>query len=283
MNLRPYVLAAAAVVAPAALLGCPADGMTLAEAGQAMEEVAIESQASALTNGTIDLSTNFTIGQAVEHAAAELKTFVETQLPCAEVTLASNTLTVEYGAKEGNCTYKGQTYSGKHAITVSKDDEGEVVVDHVWTSMKNQKIEVNGTATVRWNLEDPSRRVVHDLSWTRLSDGKHGEGSGDIVQKPLEGGVIEGISIEGDRAWDGDADDGAQGWSLVVDKVEVRWVDPIPQAGSYYLTSPNGKEATLTFTRIDEDSIEAKLVTGRKEWVFVVHKSGAIEDNNTDS
>ena len=62
--------------------------------------------------------------------------------------------------------------------------------------------------------------------------------------------------------------------------MEFRWVDPIPQAGSYELTAPTGKTATLSFSRIDEDSIEAKFVTGKNEWVFVVNKSGAIEGEN---
>ena len=35
MNLRPYILAAAAVALPAALTGCPGGEMTVAEAGQA--------------------------------------------------------------------------------------------------------------------------------------------------------------------------------------------------------------------------------------------------------
>ena len=59
------------------------------------------------------------IPERLEEAAAELGQFVESQLPCAEVTLAQNTLSITYGALEGNCTYQGHTYSGTHAITVS--------------------------------------------------------------------------------------------------------------------------------------------------------------------
>lgn len=274
MNLRPFALAAVAAVVPAALTGCPAPGLTLEEAGEALDEVGIEAQASALTNGTIEISTNFTIGQAVEAAAEELKTFVETQLPCAEITLQNSTLTIEYGAKPGSCVYRGQTYSGIHSVTVSKNDEGEVAVDHTWDDMKNQTVSVTGKAHVTWNLKDPSRHVVHELEWTRLSDDRKGVGSGDTIQKPLPAGLAEGISVDGERGWDGESGS----WDLSIQQVEIRWQDPIPQAGSYQLVAPSGKTATLSFSRVDEDSIEAKFVTGRSEWVFVVNKLGFIEE-----
>jgi hypothetical protein len=276
MNVRPLALATAAVLAIPALAGCPAEGMTAAEAGAALEEVGIESQASQLTANTIEISTNFTIGQAVENAAGEIKSFVESQLPCAEVVLDKNTLSIEYGKNPGNCTYKGQTYSGTHSITVSKNDEGNVVVEHAWDQMKNQTVEVSGAATVTWSFKDPSRHVVHELTWTRLKDGRTGVGSGDVIQKPLSGGVIEGISVDGDRDWKGKTGD----WALAINNVEVRWVDPIPQAGSYELTAPDGKTATLSFSRVDEDSIEATFVTGKSEHVFIVNKLGVIEDKN---
>lgn len=273
MRFRALLLAAATAIVPGILTGCPAQGMSKGESAQALDEVGLEAQASALTSSTIEISTSFTIGDAVEAAAEELKTFIDSQLPCAEATLSGSTLTVEYGVNPGSCEYKGQTYSGKHAITVTKNDEGEVIVNHVWDKMRNQVVEVSGSAEVTWNLKDPSRHVVHELSWTRLKDGKTGVGTGDILQKPLAGGLTEGISIDGDRGWSGEKGD----WDLAVDNVEVRWVDPIPQAGSYELTAPDGKTATLSFKRIDEDSIEAKFVTGKSEWTFIVNKTGAVE------
>lgn len=277
MNRRPFVLAAAAaVVLPTFLTGCPEQGMTLQEAGEAMEEVSVDSQASALTDGSIEISTNFTIGQAVEAAAGELKTFVETQLPCAEITLDKNTLSIEYGAKPGNCVYRGQTYSGTHSVTISKNEEGNVVVDHRWDDLQNQQVSVTGTAHVTWNLKDPSRHVTYERTWTRLSDGRTGTGSGDVTQKPLAGGLAEGISIDGERGWEGEKGE----WELAIDGVEARWQDPIPQAGSYQLVAPDGKTATLSFSRVDEDSIQATFATGKHEWVFVVNKLGQIEEKS---
>lgn len=273
MNLRPFAAAALAVLVSSALTGCPDAEMTTAEAGQALEESGSEAQASAAINSTIEITTNFTIGQAVEKAADEIKAFVETQLPCAEVTLADHTLTIEYGVNPGNCEYKGQTYSGMHTVTVSKDDAGEVVVEHTWDNLKNQRVSVSGTATVTWNLKDPSRHVVHDLTWTRLKDGRTGEGTGDVVQKPLADGLAEGIVVNGDRQWNGQKGE----WELGINNVEMRWADPIPQAGSYELTNPNGKTATLSFTRVDADTIEADLVTGKKTYKFIVNKDGSVQ------
>ena len=71
-------------------------------------------------------------------------------------------------------------------------------------------------------------------------------------------------------------------WDLAINSVEIRWVDPIPQAGSYELTNPAGKVATLSFERVDETSIPATLVTGRKELVFVVHQDGSIDSSKSE-
>lgn len=46
-------------------------------------------------------------------AAAELRTFIETQMPCAEIVLADAKVTITYGAKPGDCRYKGHTFSGR--------------------------------------------------------------------------------------------------------------------------------------------------------------------------
>src|SRR5690606_8889995 len=132
----------------------PDEPMTGAEAREALEESALETQAAALTTGSIEISTHFTIGQAVENAASELRTFIESQLPCAEIALAEATLTVDYGKTPGNCTSRGQTFSGRHSVTVSRNDEAQVLVEHTWTDFSNGKVKVSGTADVTWDLDD---------------------------------------------------------------------------------------------------------------------------------
>jgi hypothetical protein len=244
--------------------------LTREEANEALEETKVASQAQALTSQSVELSTNFTIGGAVENAAAELRSFITSQMPCAEVTLelagGSANLTIEYGANAGNCTFRGHTFSGRHLVSVAKNDEDLVQVDHVWEGLSNGKVNLDGSATVEWDFENKSRHVVHNAVWTRLSDGRSGEGSGDRIQRPLDGGLIEGFSVDGKRAWKGESGD----WDLDIDNVEMRWVDPVPQAGKYTLDTPFDKQLTLEFERVSATSIQVTVAGPRREFGFKV-------------
>src|SRR6188474_2715035 len=81
--------AALVIAVPLALTGCPKEKqLTSSEARMALEEAGASSSAENLMSASVDISTNFTIGQAVENAAAELQTFIASQLPCADVSLA---------------------------------------------------------------------------------------------------------------------------------------------------------------------------------------------------
>jgi hypothetical protein len=238
--------------------GCrPQEGLTSQEAQQASEELQVESQSQALTSSTVELGTNFTIGGAVEQAADELRTFVKSQLSCADVTLSGHTLTIEYGVRSG-CLFRGQTITGSQEITISKNDTNDVVVDHVWTDLSNGQVQVSGTAEVTWSQSDVSRHVVHDLKWTRLSDGRMGEGKGDRTQRPLpdaEGGLSSGFTETGTRSWDGKAGH----WSLEIDHLDMRWVDPLPQKGSLTLETPFDKTVSASFTRPNATTIRVTL------------------------
>jgi hypothetical protein len=249
--------------------------MTTGEALQAVEEASISGDAENVTSGSIEITTDFTIGQAAEAAAQEIRTFIETQLPCAAITLSGATLTVEYGAKLGTCTYKGNTYKGTHEITVTKNDMSDVVVNHTWTKLSNSRVEVTGTAEVTWSATNKTRHVVHQLDWTRVSDGKTGTGSGDRTQKPLEGGLVEGFQVDGSRSWKS-----ANGeWDLSIEGVQFRWIDPVPQAGTYSLVSPKDQTITMSFSRVDEDTIKVTLKSGEKTFSFDVSKSGAVKQS----
>jgi hypothetical protein len=248
--------------------------MTQSEAHDALDESTVESQASSLTTSSVEISTNFTIGKAVGEAAAELRTFIGTQLPCAAITLSDATLTIEYGKNPGNCVYNGHTFSGSHSVHVSKNEDDQVLVDHTWTDLSNGVVKVTGTAHVTWDLEEKFRKVQHDLTWTRLADGKTGRGTGDRTQKPLEGGVKEGIQVDGSRSWTGQAGK----WDLAIEGVQMRWADPVPQAGTYRLASPKGRSLELSFRRVDADSIEVTLASGGRSFKFNVNSKGAVAD-----
>jgi hypothetical protein len=246
--------------------------MSQAEALDAVDESSVDSQVSNLTSSSVEISTNFTIGKAVEEAAAELRTFIGTQLPCAEITLAAATLTVEYGKKPGMCVYKGHTYSGTHSIHVSKNEDQQVLVDHTWTDLSNGVVKVSGTAHVTWDLTEAYRKVQHDVTWTRLADGRSGHGTGDVTMRPLAGGITEGITIDGSRTWTG----AAGRWDLAIEGVQARWSDPVPQAGTYRLASPKGRSLALSFARLDATTIEVTLASGGRSFKFDVKATGAV-------
>jgi len=275
MHIRTLVIAA---LIPAALAttSCRKDEasgpMTTNEAKQAVEEAAISGEAESVTSGSIEVATEFTMGQAVENAAQEISAFVAQQLPCAEVTLSGATLSIAYGAKSGNCIYKGHSYKGTHAITITKNDMSEVVVDHKWTKLSNGAVEVTGTAQVTWSLADKTRHVVHELDWKRLADGKTGKGSGDRTQAPLDSGLDQGIRVDGMRQWQ----TAAGQWDLAIEGVEMRWSDPVPQAGTYRLASPKERSLELSFERVDADTIKVTVKSGTATFSFDVSKSGDV-------
>jgi len=260
------------------LTGCPKDReepLTLGEATSALEQASDAGQAEGLTSAGVDISTNFTIGQAVKDGAAELRTFIGTQLPCADVTLEDATLTVVYGANPGNCTYRGHTFSGTHSISLERNDDAQVLVHHEWTDFSNGVVSLDGTADVTWNLSDKTRRVQHESHWTNLKSGRTGTGSGDRVQSVLAGGLAEGIQVDGARSWDGDRGH----WDLAIDGVQMRWTDPVPQAGSYTLKTPFDKSVSMAFDRVDDDTIKVTVTGPKREFSFTVSKLGVIANN----
>jgi hypothetical protein len=248
--------------------------LTADEARIAATEAALSSQAEALTSGSIEIATDFTLGEAVATAAEQIRDFIAAELPCAEVSLSAGQIEVEYGALPGDCTFRGHTFTGHHSITVSRNELDDVVVEHEWTELSNGLVSVSGEATVTWTLDAPSRRVVHHLEWTRLADGRSGVGDGDRTQRPLDGDLASGIVVDGVRSWEG-----ARGeWELSINSVELRWIDPVPQAGSYSLATPFDKTVTVGFDRVDEDTIEVTVAgSGRREFHFDVSRNGAID------
>ncbi len=279
MSSVPTKALTAVLVLPVLVLtGCPRDKeapLTLGEATQALQQASDAGQAEGLTSASVDISTNFTIGQAVKDSAAELKTFIGTQLPCADITLADATLTVVYGANQGNCTYHGHTFTGTHTISIERNEDAKVQVHHEWTDFSNGVVSLDGTADVTWNFADKTRRVQHESHWMNLKSGRVGTGSGDRLQSVLAGGLAEGIQVDGTRTWDGEKGH----WDLAIDGVQMRWTDPVAQAGSYTLATPFGKTVSMAFDRVDDDTIKVTVTGPKHEFSFNVSKVGEIADN----
>ncbi len=245
-------------------------GLTLDEAKQVLEETKLVSQTSALTSSSVEIATNFTIGDAVQQAAEELRDFIESQLPCAGVTLADATLTITYGQNPGECRYNGHTFSGSHSITIERNEQSAVQVEHVWEDFSNQVVELDGTATVTWDFSAKTRRVVHENNWTRISDGRSGQGSGDRLQEALEEGLLSGFQVDGERTWIGEGGE----WNLDIENVEMRWIDPVPQSGAYRLDAPFDKSVTVRFERISDTQIKVTVEGPRNSFDFNVTTLG---------
>jgi len=265
-----------AFVLPVVLVACNQEGLTRQEALDALDESSLDSQASAVTAGPIEISTNFTIGKAVADAADELRNFFAAEVPCATFEVSGATVTTHWGTSTG-CTYKGMTYTGTSTITIHRTDPNTLEVDHTWTDLGNGKVKVSGTAHVTWSSTAHSRHVVHQLTWTRLSDNRTGTGSGDRTQTLLDPaqGIAGGIRIDGNRHWSGRAGE----WDLAITGVEVRLQDPVPQAGSYSLTTPSNKNVSLSFARQAADVIRVTLAGPKHTFSFDVRATGAVSDS----
>src|SRR5690606_32619872 len=111
---------------------------------------------------------------------------------------------------------------------------------------------------------------------TRLADGRTGRGTGDRTQRPLPDGLEVGISVDGSQSWTGERGR----WDLAIEGVEMRWQDPVPQAGTYRLASPKGRSLALSFERVDEERIAVTLSSGDREFTFTVNRLGAIASSS---
>ena len=268
-----YIVPVFGLLAVSTLAGCPRqrdEGFSRSEAQEALEEAQGSAASEDLMVASVEVSTSFTIGGAVENAVAELRAFLAAELPCADVTLEGATLTVEYGALPGNCTYRGHEFSGTTVVSVDANGPSDVRVHHEWIGFSNGVVMLDGTADVTWNFDARERHVVHHAEWTHLATGRTGVGEGDRIQKPLAGGIAEGFVVDGSRSWTGNL---GRRWELAIDGVEMRWADPVPQAGSYTLESPAGKTLSLSFSRVDADTIEVRVTGPRgRSFAFEVNK-----------
>lgn len=249
------------------------DDLSTVEMREALDEVVLEGQSQAVENEIVEITTDFTIGEGVTQAAAALRDALASQIPCSTVTVADATLTVDFGTLDDECVYHGHTFAGVVSLTISHDEAvDKVTVDHTYKDLSNGVVTLNGSKIVDW--QGAARHVVTDLQIER--DGKTAHATSDRTQTLLDpsAGLKGGLEINGERHWDNDR--GA--WELAIEGVELRWIDPVPQAGSYTLTTPKGKTAVLAFERVDDDTISVTLSGGRKDRVFHVTSAGSVSD-----
>lgn len=269
---RLLVPAAAAALLASTLAGCDFRGASDAELRMAVDESVATGQAEAVQQDIIEISTSFTLGDALASALANIQAFIASQSACAIVTpTGDHGLSIDFGGLEDDCTYKGRTYSGVLTIDVEITD-GATIVTHTATAFSNGKVTLDGTAIVTWTAE--SRHVVTDLTFDR--EGRVTDIEGDRTQRLLDpdAGLAGGIIVDGTRDWHNDRGD----FALTIEAVEMRPIDPVPQAGTYDLTLPSGNSATLEFTRIDADTIEVRIDGPRRDRVFHVTSTGSVDE-----
>ena len=253
------------------LAGCPkhktnGEPLTHAEAESALEEAQASSAAESLASANLEIATDFTLGAGLAQAASEIEAAIQSQVPCADITLSDATLTVDWGVNGGFCSYRGHTFTGESSISVQKNADDQVLVHHEWTHLSDGAVTLDGSADVTWDFAAQERHVVHHAAWTYLPTGRTGTGDGDRVQTPLGGDLTAGITVNGTRSWTGK--DGR--WELAIDRVEWRWADPVPQAGSYTLATPFDKDVTLAFSRQSAAAIGVKVSGTRGSFSFTV-------------
>lgn len=255
--------------------------VTYAQARGGLSESTAASSAASVMDGVIEISTNFTLGQAVEAAATELVGWVTSQIPCATASAEGGTVTASFGVKGSGCSYNGRTWTGTAKISVSSTTEGSVEVTHQWIGLSNGQATVDGTATVTWSATAKTRRVVHQVTWTTApglggAPARSFTGTGDRTQSLLDPslGLAGGISVQGVRTWTGSAGT----WTMDIEGVEARPSDPLPQTGTYTLTGPDGASLSVTFARIDETTIRVTVSAGQIRFDFNVGKLGGVSD-----
>lgn len=253
----------AALGACLALSACRGDeALTQDDVNAALEEIGRSTQVQAITADMVEISTHFTVGGALEDGAEELRLWIASQVPCADISRDGATVTIDFGDLQDTCVYNGRTYGGVAAVTLGGAADGTVAVHHVWTDLTNGHVTLSGKADVTWDLNQATRTVDHEILWLIGDESVTGEGH--RVQALMDD--AEGIVIDGTRGWTS-----VRGrWDLAIESVEVRWQDPLPQAGRYVLTNPASKTLTLDFVRTGPLSIVVTVSGPRRSFQVTV-------------
>jgi len=272
-------LAIALAASALAATGCTdSGGMTGLEALDALQEVNQSARGQQATSGPIEISTDFTIGDAIESAAQTIAEFWESQADCTEVTVEGNTATIDYGVLNDPCVYSGYTYAGVNTVTVESTAASELEVLHTWTGFTNGDVTVDGEDVVTWSSEDLTRRVVTEHTWTDVATGETVDVWGEHLQGKLDESRTvwdSGFTMAGTREWLSDAGE----WVLDMSDLELRMVDPAPQAGTLSVINPDGKTLEVLYERLDDDTIQATL-TGLRygDRIYHISRYGQYED-----
>ncbi len=272
---RPAALVAASVLL-ASGTGCLQRGMTALEMRAAVQEVVENGQVQQLENGVVEITTDFTIGDGVQQIRDHI---AQVLAACAQTTVTAMddvSIHIDFGPASDPCEFDGKRYSGVVDLVITRDGE-DVTVAHTYQGLSNGTYTLDGDKTVTWTSGGGTkvlRTIDSNVGWTGPNGPVDHTSQRTMIFSDFLGGPEAPITIDGNHHWtrDGDA------WALDMNEVEFRLVDPVPQDGSFVLTIPNGKEGTLSFERVDEDTIAVQFSTGLRSRTFHVTRSGQVDD-----
>jgi hypothetical protein len=261
------------IVLCGSVLGCEDPvGLSPAEAREALHQVVLSTAGQATVADLIELSTTFSRGLAPADAATELAGQIGESMPCASPSVTGTTIALAYGA---GCEYEGRSYSGASSVTVERNEDTSVEVTHLWTGVSDGVATVEGSSAVEWSGEGQglTRHVVHELSWTSTA-GEPIASSGDHLQalmRPLEG-LAGGLLVNGHRAWTV----GGERWDASVNEIEIYADDLVPEAGSYSLFGPGGREYEILFVVREDDFIDVTVEDRYGFQLLEVDRAGQV-------
>ncbi|MCB9665023.1 MAG: hypothetical protein H6732_12990 [Alphaproteobacteria bacterium] len=239
--------------------------VTAREAREAVVEAARSSGYQRVTDTPIELTTTVTLGDRVEAATEALADWWRSQAACAEVTVEGAAVRVDHGVLDDGCTWQGRGWQGVHTLTLT-DLGPPIALEHRWEGFGDDLTTVDGIARVRWDLDALERQVITDLDWA--TDDRTTAVTGEHAYRLLDPdlGLLGGVVLDGSRSWEV-----AQApWDLQMEGIELRWVDPAPQAGTFTVTTPRGAEVGITFRRVGPATIRATVDGTRRSWSFDV-------------
>jgi len=240
------------------------------EMREALVEVAELGDGLGAQDDVIELTTSFTLGQGVQAAAEEIRDFVRSQVPCSTVTVEPGQVSIDFGSLGDACVYRGRTYAGVVTVAVEPPGDGARVT-HTYQGFTGGRVTMDGTAVVDWN--DAVRHVVTDMTFA--TDDRNVALQSDRTQSFTRCTDVDAVcmSVEGERHWQSERGE----WDMTIAGVEARSIDPVPEAGQYTVINPEGRELAMSFSRVDDDTIQVDIEGGRRPVTFQVTAAGQVQ------
>lgn len=229
------------------------------QATTALEQAMASSKAEILANRIMEITTDVTMGERAADAAKDRAAWFESQIPCSTATVEGSTLTINFGTLLDKCVYDGKTYAGVLEITWRDRGVDDLEIIHGWFDFTDGTVMLNGETVVYWTSPSVPSRVTNDLTWSddeRTVDQRSDVFIERIRREAGQTGNL-GVELNGWRLWEDEANYGTL--YLDIDGIQIRGVDPVPQAGTWRLRNDDGDVLRMHFDRVDADTIRVTI------------------------